>query len=86
MGPAAGDELASVSASSRVIAVIVPNDERSVTANWATYRTSAAEVERRTGFRFFDRLLPGVAEALRRRVDQTPVAPVRARSRAGEGG
>ena len=47
--------------------------------DWAAYRTSASEVERRTGYRFFDRLAPEVADALRKRVDQTPVAAPRVR-------
>jgi DNA/RNA endonuclease G (NUC1) len=64
-----------------VIAVVMPNDEQRVGSDWTVYRTSAAEVERRTGYRLFDRLPPDVAEALRQRVGQTPVAPVRTRTR-----
>jgi endonuclease G len=71
------DELAAIGPASRVIAVVMPNDETAIGPDWGVYRTNAAEVERRTGYRFFDRLPPDVAEALRRRVDQTPVAPAR---------
>lgn len=77
--PGAADELSSVTAGSRVIAVDMPNDETGIGSDWTAYRTTAAEVERRTGYRFFDRLPPEVAEALRQRVDQTPVAPARVR-------
>jgi DNA/RNA endonuclease G (NUC1) len=70
-------ELAAVGAASRVIAVVMPNQETGIGGDWTAYRTSAAEVERRTGYRFFERLAPEVAEALRRRVNQTPVEPAR---------
>ena len=57
----------------RVIAVVMPNDEAAVGPDWAPYRTSVAEVERLTGYRFFTRLPPDVAEALRQKVDAEPV-------------
>jgi DNA/RNA endonuclease G (NUC1) len=76
-----GDELASVRATARVIAVVMPNDEGTIKSNWTAYRTSASDVEQRTGYRFFDRLLPDVGESLRQRVDQTPVAAPRLRAR-----
>jgi len=75
------DELADVNAGARVIAVVMPNDQQAIGSDWTAYRTSAAEVEQRTGYRFFDRFPPDVADALRQRVDQTPVAPARVRTR-----
>jgi DNA/RNA endonuclease G (NUC1) len=77
------DELASVTAGSRVITVVMPNDQDTIGPDWTAYRTNAAAVENKTGCRFFDRLTPDVAEALRQRVDQTPVAPARARPQTG---
>jgi endonuclease G len=77
------DELASVTAGARVVTVIMPNDQDTIGPDWTAYRTNAAAVERKTGCRFFDRLPPDVAEALRQRVDQTPVAPARARLQGG---
>src|SRR5262249_16908878 len=48
----------------RVIAVVVPNDQ-SVGYDWARYRTTARQVEQRTAFTFFRNVPAGVAEALR---------------------
>ena len=72
LGP---DDPAKVDAAARVIAVVMPNDDATVDYDWARFRTSPAEVERRTGYRFFDKLRPDVAEALRARVDDVYVPP-----------
>jgi endonuclease G len=71
------DDLAKITPTTRVIAVDMPNDNDAVGEEWAKFRTSPAAVERRTGFKFFDRLRPDVAEALRQKVDDAPVAPPR---------
>jgi endonuclease G, mitochondrial len=71
-GPSEGD-LASINAGTRVIAVVMPNDDGAVGEAWDTYRTSVADVERRTGFRFFDRVAPAVADALRQKVDRVAI-------------
>jgi DNA/RNA endonuclease G (NUC1) len=60
-----------------VIAIDMPNDNDAVGEEWAKFRTSPAAIERRTGFKFFDRLRPDVAEALRQKVDNAPIAPPR---------
>jgi endonuclease G len=71
-----------VTADTRVIAVDMPNDNAVVTGSaWAQYRVSPAEVERRTGYRFFDRLRPDVAEALRQKVDAVHIPPPQTRGR-----
>jgi endonuclease G len=57
---------------SRVIAVIMPNDEN-VGSEWAKYRTSAREVEKLTGLRFFSRLPGGLADSLGDHVDKVEV-------------
>jgi endonuclease G len=72
---AGGDDLAKISAATRVIAVIMPNDNDAVGEAWAGFRTSAAEIEGRTGYHFFDRLSADVAQALRQKIDSTPIAP-----------
>jgi len=75
-GPSASaDDLAQVTASTRVIAVIMPNDNDAVGEAWAGFRTSAEEIEGRTGYHFFDRLSADVAQALRQKIDSTPIAP-----------
>jgi endonuclease G, mitochondrial len=69
----------------RVITVIMPNDNETVGEDWARFRTTPAEVERRTGYRFFDRLPPDVAEALRQKVDTVPVPVPESRQRRQQG-
>jgi endonuclease G len=73
---ASGDEdLAKISAATRVIAVIMPNDNDAVGEAWAKFRTSPAEIEGRTGYHFFDRVAPDIAQTLRQRIDNAPIAP-----------
>jgi hypothetical protein len=69
------DDPALVTADARVIAVVMPNDQNQVGEEWASFRVRPADVERRTGYRFFDRLRPDVADALRNRVDTVHVPP-----------
>lgn len=69
------DDAGKVDASARVIAVLMPNDDAKVDYAWAGFRVSPAEIEGRTGYRFFDRLRPDVADALRQRVDREYVPP-----------
>jgi hypothetical protein len=57
-----------------VIAIIMPNDNDQVGDQWAGYRTSVAEIERQTGYRFFDRLPADVAAALKQKVDKVHIA------------
>src|SRR5439155_394155 len=77
------DDLAKINARTRVIAVLMPNDESRVGEEWASFRTSAGEIEKKTRLNFFDRLNADVASALREKVDTTAVGPVR---RNGYGG
>ena len=69
------DDPSTITATTRVIAVVMPNDDTAVRDDWTSYRTSPAAIERRTGYRFFDRLPADVADALRRKVDDERVAP-----------
>lgn len=73
-GDAGGGDLARVTADTRVIAVVMPNDN-SVGYAWAQYRTSVRQVERLTGYTFFDRLPPDVAKALKEEPDDAPIPP-----------
>ena len=72
-----GDDLARISQNTRVIAVIVPNDQEQVGEEWSGFRTSAAAVERETGLHFFDRVRPDIASVLRQKVDDRPIPPAR---------
>ena len=78
------DDLSKLSMGTRVIAVLMPNDEDAVGEEWAPFRTSPAEIEKRTGLKFFDRVRPDVAERLRQQVDRTPIAPPRPMTHRGD--
>jgi endonuclease G len=56
----------------RVIAVVMPNDQ-SVDYDWTQYRTTAAAVEKLTGYTFFREVEPEVAAALRDHRDEVQV-------------
>lgn len=53
---------------SRAIAVWMPNDQ-SVTTKWQQYIVSVAEVEKRTGYKFFPLVAEDVANPIKGRVD-----------------
>jgi endonuclease G len=69
-------------ANTRVIAVWVPNNQ-SVGYDWTKYRTTAREVEKRTGCTFFRGVPRDVAEELRGHEDKVEV---RVRPPPGRGG
>jgi endonuclease G len=74
--PEAGsDDLAKVSPATRVISVDMPNDEDKVGEEWDKFRTSAAEIERKTGLHFFDHVRSDVAETLRQKIDHEAIPP-----------
>jgi len=56
----------------RVIAIVMPNNQ-SVGYDWTKYRTTAREVEKLTGLRFFRNVPTDVAEALRDHRDTVAV-------------
>ena len=70
------DDPAAVTADARVIAVLMPNDQ-SVGEEWAGYRVTPEELERRSGYTFFDRLAPTVAQKLRQKLDTEFIPPVK---------
>lgn len=57
---------------SRVIAVWMPNDD-TVTPDWPSYRVSVADVEKKTGLKFFPLLPDEVATALKEKPDTVKV-------------
>jgi endonuclease G len=75
-------ETAEPRANSRVIAVMMPNDQ-SVGYDWTKYRTTAREIERRTCYTFFRNVPQEVAEALRDHMDEVKVRVETPRGRAG---
>jgi endonuclease G len=73
-GTGSADDLGRVNSSSRVIAVVMPNDQ-SVGHGWARFRTSVAEVEALTGYTFFDRVPADIIRPLKTQVDTEAVRP-----------
>jgi endonuclease G len=70
-------------ANTRVIAVVMPNDQ-SVGYDWTKYRTTAREVEKLTGYTFFRDVPRDVAEALRDHRDEVEVRVEQPRGRGRE--
>jgi len=63
-----GTALGRITASTRVIALKIPNNN-SVSSAWQNYVTSASQIEVDTGFTFFTALATNIASALRNEVD-----------------
>ena len=57
---------------SRVIAVWMPNNN-TVTDEWPDYRVSVAEIEKKTGLKFFPLVAEDIAKDLKERVDDVKV-------------
>jgi endonuclease G len=71
------DDLNRVTKRTRVIAVVMPNDEDKVRASWARYRVSVQHVEKLTGYTFVDRVPAEVAAALKEKADDDQIPPPR---------
>jgi DNA/RNA endonuclease G (NUC1) len=71
-----GTAVSRINASTRVIAVKVPNVAGIRSTSWTNYRTSISSIEADTGFRFLTALAPSVAEVLRARIDGRPAAVI----------
>jgi endonuclease G len=69
---------------SRVIAVIMPNDQ-TVDFDWAKYRTTARAVEKLTGLRFFSAVPQEVADELRDHRDEVYVPAPKSQKKSGGG-
>jgi endonuclease G len=70
-----GTALSRITASTRVIAVSIPNVTNGLNSAWQTYVTSPQQIQQDTGFTFFTALPGDVAAALRLEVDGTASAP-----------
>ena len=66
-----GQGPAAVTASTRVIAVVMPNDDAliSKTADWRTFRTSVDAIEATTGYDFLSDVDPAIQAVIEARVD-----------------
>src|SRR5207253_1016372 len=66
----AGTAVSRINASTRVIALKLPNVNGIRSVPWTDFVTSAAEIETDTGYRFFTQIAdPAIADALRVKVD-----------------
>ncbi len=74
-GTGNAEDFRRVGSSSRMIAVVMPNDQ-SVGHGWAKYRTSVKEVESMTGYKFFDRVPGAILEPLKAKVDDEHIPAV----------
>jgi endonuclease G len=77
------DDLAKISSATRVITILMPNDNDLVGEDWARFRTSAAAVESQAGLKFFDRLPDAIAQSLRQRVDNVYIPPPKPMTHGG---
>jgi endonuclease G len=68
----AGQGPGDVAEQTRVIAVLMPNAVGILEQPWGRYRTSVAEIERRSGYHFLGRVPEGVRTVLEGRVDSGP--------------
>ncbi|MEP7121096.1 MAG: DNA/RNA non-specific endonuclease [Byssovorax sp.] len=68
-----GQGLSDVSATTRVIAVIMPNLTGLLDEPWGHYRTTVSEIEKRSGYTFFPLVPEPVRRALVARVDSGAV-------------
>jgi endonuclease G len=67
-----GQGPADVRPETRVIAVVMPNVESVAGEPWTGYRTTVSEVERQSGYRFFDQIPEPVRAVLKSRLDAGP--------------
>ncbi len=63
--------LAGVTANTRVIAVLMPNEQGIKEKNWRSFRTTVRDLEQRTGYRFLSNVPQAVQDILETRVDKS---------------
>jgi endonuclease G, mitochondrial len=63
------DDLSRITPKTRVIAVVMPNQNGIRDRDWRSFRTSVADVERATGYTFFGNLPAATRQAIEARVD-----------------
>jgi endonuclease G len=80
------DDLAKISTATRVIAIDMPNDNAVVGEAWDIYRTTPGAIEQKTGYHFFDKIRPDIANALRQKVDDVSIPPPRPMGHEREAG
>ncbi len=71
--PEGENDLERITASTRVIAVDMPNDQDADTRLWSAYRVSVDQLERTTDYDFFSRLAIDLQNSLESKVDQESI-------------
>jgi endonuclease G len=69
-----GNDLKKVNDTTRLIAVIMPND-MTVHYDWADFRVSVKDVEELTGYKFFDEVPSAIIDSLKEEVDDERISP-----------
>jgi len=69
-----GNDLKKVNDTTRLIAVIMPND-MTVGYEWGDYRVSVKEVEELSGYKFFDKVPSSIIDSLKEEVDEERIPP-----------
>jgi endonuclease G len=82
--PSGTNDVSRVTASTRTIAVIVPN-RNDVSSDWRTYRVSVDQVEALTGFDFFSNVEDSVENAIEGTVDNQLANPALKAERTSKG-
>ena len=67
-----GDDVKKVNARTRLIAIIMNNDQAH-TKEWASFRRPVKDVERLTGYKFFTNVPAQIIEPLKEQADQEPI-------------
>lgn len=68
-----GDDLNRINASTRIIAVDMPNTEATAIKKWHEYRVSVRDVEAKTGLNFFNKLPVSIQNSIESRVDNVKI-------------
>jgi endonuclease G, mitochondrial len=75
--PMGDNDLRRIDANTRVIAVDMPNDSGIAKNRWQQYITTVADIEQKTGYKFFTTLSDDVRNALRAKTDSGRSMPAR---------
>ncbi|KZZ84398.1 MULTISPECIES: DNA/RNA non-specific endonuclease [Bacillaceae] len=70
--PKGDNDASRVSTATRVIAVVVPNDQTASSKPWSSYRVSVDSIETMTGFNFMSSVPTSVQDAIEAKVDNGP--------------
>ena len=71
--PDGDNDLARINTETRVIAVIMPNDQTCNSQPWEYYRVSVDYLEELTGYDFLSNVPESIQEVIEGKVDSTPI-------------